>query len=162
MDLILVLLGLFGILVGLFGVVVPVLPGLSVVWLGTAGTLLLHRVDATSWTVAAVITVLFLLGSAATIVLPTRTGIQGGVSRRSFLLAATGGVVGFFVFPVVGFPIGALAGLLVGEKQRLGDWMAARNSTWRVLRAYGIGVIIEVVVGLTMAATWLATVVLRG
>jgi len=161
-DLLLIFLGLIGILVGLYGVVVPVLPGLLFVWLGTAGTLLAHRADATAWTVAAVLTVLFVVGTAATVVLPTRTGIQGGASPRSFLLAAIGGVVGFFVLPVLGFLVGALGGLLLGEKQRLGEWPEARNSTWRVLRAYGIGVVIELVLGLTMAATWLATVLLRG
>ena len=162
MDVVWVLLGVAGILVGLYGVVIPVLPGLLFVWLGTAGSLLLHRADATGWIVASVLTVLFLLGTAATIVLPTRTGMQGGASRRSFLLAGVGGVVGFFVLPVLGLLLGALTGLLLGEKQRLGEWPAARSSTWRVLRAYGIGVIIELVLGLTMAAVWLATVLLRG
>jgi uncharacterized protein len=160
-ELLLVLVGIVGILAGLYGVVVPVLPGLLLVWLGTAGTLLLHRADTTAWIVAGVLTVLFLIGTAATIVLPARTGRQGGASRRSFLLAAVGGVVGFFVLPVLGFLVGALAGLLLGEQQRLGDWGAARSSAWGVLRAYGIGVAIELVLGLTMAAIWVVTVVFR-
>jgi uncharacterized protein len=162
MELLLVLLGIVGILIGLFGVVVPVLPGLLFVWLGTAGTLLLHRADTTGWLVAGFLTILFVLGTAATIWLPARTGRQGGASPRSFVLAGVGGVLGFFLLPVLGFVVGALAGLLIGEQRRLGEWDAARTSTGRVLRAYGIGVILELVLGLTMAATWAVTIALRG
>jgi uncharacterized protein len=162
MDLLLVLLGIVGILAGLLGVVVPVLPGLLFVWLGTAGTLLLHRADTTGWLLAGFLTILFALGSAATIWLPARTGRQGGASRRSFVYAGVGGILGFFLLPVLGFLVGALAGLMVGEQQRLGEWGPARDSTVRVLRSYGIGVLVEFTLGITMAVTWLVAVVLRG
>jgi uncharacterized protein len=161
-ELPLLLLGIVGILVGLFGVVVPVLPGLLFVWLGTAGTILLHRADTVGWLVTGLLTVLFLLGTAVTIWLPARTGRQGGASPRSFVYAGIGGAVGFFVIPVLGFLVGALLGLLIGEQQRLGEWAPARASTGRVLRAYGIGVVIELVLALTMAATWVVTIVVRG
>ena len=162
MEPFLVVVGILAILVGLVGVVVPVLPGLLGVWLGTAGTLLLHRNDAVGWAVAVVLTVCFALGSVATIVLPARKGRQGGASSASFALAALGGVAGFFLVPVVGFPLGALVGLLIGERRRLGGWPEARASTLRVLRAYGVGVAIEVMLGVAMAAVWGLTVVIGG
>lgn len=157
-----VVVGILAILVGLVGVVVPVMPGLLVVWGGTAGTLLLHRSDAVGWGVAAVLTVCFALGSVATIVLPARKGRQGGASATTFAFAALGAVAGFFLVPVIGFLLGAVVGLLVGERRRLGGWSEARTSTLRVLRAYGVGVVVELVLGVTMAVIWGLTVVLGG
>lgn len=161
MDPLLIVLGLLAALVGLTGVVVPVLPGLLVVWLATVGTVLIHRADTTGWVLAGVLTALFALGTAATIVLPARQGRQGGASRRSFVLAGVGAVLGFFLLPVLGFLVGALAGLLVGEYQRLGDWREAAGATGQVLRAYGIGVVLETIIGLTMVAIWLVAAFVR-
>ena len=161
MDPLLAVVGVLLILAGLSGVVIPMLPGLLLVWLGTAGTLLLHQADATGWALAAALTVLFLGGSAATIWLPTRQGRRGGASARSFVLAAVGAVVGFFVIPVVGFLVGALAGVWIGERLRLGEWGPAASSTGRVLRGYGAGVLVELSVGLLMSAIWVLALFLR-
>lgn len=161
MDPLLVALGVVGILVGLVGVVLPVLPGSLVVWVATAGTLLLHRPDAVALALTVGLGALSLAGSLATLVLPTRTGWAGGASRSSFALAAVGGVLGFFLLPVLGFLIGALAGLVVGEWRRLGEWRPAWGSTLRVLGSYGIGVLVELGVALVMVAVWVTAVVVR-
>ncbi|GGI09773.1 DUF456 domain-containing protein [Egicoccus halophilus] len=154
MDPVVAALALLVMLVGLVGVVVPVLPGLLLVWLAGAGSALLVATDTAGWTIAAILTVLFAIGTGATIWLPARSGRRGGVPMRSLGLAALGAVVGFFVIPVLGFLIGAAAGLLVAEFQRLGDWEPAWRSVGSVVRAYGIGVVVELVVGLTMIAVW--------
>jgi uncharacterized protein len=154
-------LALVVMVVGLVGVVVPVLPGLLLVWLAGAGTMLYLGTDPAGWTVAVLLTLLFAVGSGATIWLPARQGRRGGVPLRSLLAALLGAVVGFVVLPVVGFLVGAFVGLLVGEQQRLGDWPAARASVGQVLRAYGVGVIVELVVGVLMIATWLVALVVR-
>lgn len=149
------------VLVGLAGVVIPVLPGLVLVWLATAGTVLLQGADATGWSIAAVLTLLLVAGTAATWWLPARTGLRGGAAPRSFLLAGVGAVVGFVVVPVVGFLLGALAGLAVGEWSRQGSWDAALATTRQVLRAYGIGVLVELGAGLTMVAVWVVALLTR-
>lgn len=156
------LLALVVMVVGLVGVVVPVLPGLLLVWLASVGTLLLVDTDTTGWTVSAVLTVLFLLGTAATIWLPTRTGRRGDVPASSLLAAVVGALVGFVVLPVVGFLVGAFLGLLAAEQRRQGDTQAAWRTTLGVARAYGIGVLVELVIGVTMIATWAITVLVRG
>jgi uncharacterized protein len=162
LDPLLVVLGVVLVVAGLLGVVIPVLPGLLLVWLGTAGTtVLLHRADGLGWALAAVLTVLFLGGTAATLWLPARQGRRGGAGAWSFVLAAAGAVAGFFLLPIVGFLLGGLGGLLVGERLRLQGWRPAWASTGRVLRAYGVGVLVELGVGLTMTGIWAAAVVMR-
>jgi uncharacterized protein len=162
MEPLLGVLALLVMLVGLVGVVVPVLPGLLLVWLASAGTMLYVGTDAAGWAVAGVLTLLFALGTGATIWLTARQGRRGGVPLSSLLSALAGAVAGFFVIPVVGFLIGAFAGLLLGERRRLGDWQPATSSVGQVMRAYGIGVVVELVVGVTMIGIWLVAVVVRG
>jgi uncharacterized protein YqgC (DUF456 family) len=160
-DPVLLVLAVLVMLVGLIGVIVPVLPGLLLVWVATAGTTLYLGADAAGWTVAAVLSVLFVVGTAATIWLPTRHGRRGGVPLRSLGIAALGAVVGFFVVPVLGFLVGAAGGLLVAEYQRLGDWAPAWRSVGGIVRAYGIGVLVELVVGVTMIAIWAVAMLVR-
>jgi uncharacterized protein YqgC (DUF456 family) len=155
-------LTLLVMLAGMVGVVVPVMPGLLLVWVAGVGTLLWQGTDVVGWTVAGVLTALFLVGSGATLWLPTRQGRRGGVPGRSLGVALLGALVGFFLVPVLGLVLGAFAGLLYAEHRRLGDWPRARASVGQVLRAYGIGVLVELVVGVVMIATWLVTVLARG
>ncbi|MFA9445946.1 DUF456 domain-containing protein [Egicoccus sp. AB-alg6-2] len=154
-------LALAVMLVGMIGVVVPVLPGLLLVWGAAVGSTLLAGTDAAGWAVAGVLSVLFAVGTAATVWLPARHGRRGGVPMRSLVSAAVGAVVGFFVVPIVGFLLGAAVGLLVAERDRLGDWQPAWRSLAGVARAYGIGVIVELVVGIVMIAVWAIAAVLR-
>jgi len=148
-------------LIGMIGILVPVLPGLLLVWIATVGTVLVQGTDLAGWTIAVVLTCLFAAGTAATLFLPAREGRQGGAPPSTFVSAGIGAVVGFFVLPVLGIIVGALLGLFVGERQRLGDNRAAVAATGRVLRAYGTGVLVEALIGVTMITTWSITVLLR-
>ncbi|MFO7779225.1 MAG: DUF456 domain-containing protein [Nitriliruptoraceae bacterium] len=148
-------------LVGLVGVLVPVLPGLLIVWAAGVASVLWQGTDTTGWLVAWWLTGLFALATLVTVVLPTRRGRELGATSASFASGLLGAVVGFFVLPVAGFLIGFLVGLTVGERARLGEWDAARGSTFAVLRAYGLGVLIELLLGLTMVGSWLAAVIAR-
>jgi uncharacterized protein len=161
LDPVVAVLALIVMLIGLIGVVVPVLPGLLVVWLASVGTTLWVAADLVGWLVAGVLTALFALGTAATLYLPARQGRRGGAPLGSLAAAAFGAVVGFFVIPLVGFLLGAFGGFLLAEHRRLGEWGPAWSSLGTVVRAYGIGVVIELALGLTMIAVWAAAAVLR-
>ena len=161
MDALILGLAFLLMIVGLVGVLVPVLPGLVIVWLAGVGSVLWQGTDTTGWLVAWWLTGLFALGTLATVVLPTRRGRELGASTASLASGLLGAVIGFFVLPVAGFPVGFLAGLTIGERTRLGEWAAARRSTLAVLRAYGVGVVIELLSGITMVGSWLIAVIAR-
>jgi uncharacterized protein len=148
-------------LVGLVGVVVPVLPGLLVVWLVAVATILWQGGGAAAWAVIAWLTLLFAAGTAATLVLPARRGRAEGTSPRALGPIVLGASIGMLVLPVFGLLIGALLGLFLGEWGRLGDRAEAWRSTRAVLAAYGLGVLLELVLGTVMIASWLVTVVVR-
>jgi uncharacterized protein len=162
MDVAVLLLALAVMVVGLVGVVVPVMPGLLLVWAAAVASLLWQGADAAGWALAVLLTLLFALGTTATIYLPTRSGRQGGVPASTLGTTALGAAVGFVVVPVVGLLLGAAVGLYLGERTRLGDHDRAWASMGRVLRAYGAGVLVEMVVGVTMIVVWGVAVLVRG
>lgn len=59
------------------------------------------------------------------------------------VVGAVTGIVGMFVLPALGLPIGFLAGLVVCEYIRLRDWREALSTSWTTTKALGIGMLIE-------------------
>lgn len=146
--------------VGLTGVVLPFMPGLPIIW----GAALLYGImtDFGGVGLAAMIaiTLLGLVGIAASIVLPDRAGAAAGASRSTRLFAGLLGLVGFFVVPVIGFPLGACLGVLLAQYRQTDDWDAAVNSTIAVLKGFGVGLLAELGAGLMMVLVWVAWVLI--
>jgi uncharacterized protein YqgC (DUF456 family) len=146
------------IAVGLVGILVPVLPGsllvavAIVVWaLDGAGT--------TSWLVALAGLALLAAGSVVKYLVPGRRLQRAGVPSRTLLAGGALGVVGFFVLPVVGLPLGFLLGVYLAQWHRLGR-AAAWPATVHALKAVGLGIVIELGFALLAAATWAVGVAL--
>lgn len=154
--------GLVGVVmaVGLIGTVVPVMPGLLLIWGAGLVYGLLAGFGTVGMAAFVVMTALFAGGSVLSYVLPHRAGVQGGAAGSSLRLGIVGGVVGFFAIPVLGLPIGAVAGVLVGEYRRLGGWAPAWATTKRVLVGFGYAALAEFIAGLAMIGTWVGWVVL--
>ncbi len=140
-------------MVGLVGVVVPVIPGLLLI--GVAAIAWAWLEDGTvPWIVAAVMILVLVLGTVAKYILPSRSLKEAGAPRSTLLLGALGAVVGFFVIPVVGFLVGAVAGVWIGELRRLGDSSAAWRSTWVTAKAIGVGMLLELAAGVIAVLIW--------
>lgn len=153
-----VLTGL-GIMVGLVGTVLVVLPGIIIVWASVLVWALLGD-NPWRWWVLAVATTLLLLSTVLKYLVPGRRLAEAGVPGWTLLVAGAGGVVGFFVIPVVGFFVGFVLALLGSELLRLRDVSAAWPATRTALAAVGISVAVELFAGLLMAASWATAVTL--
>ncbi|MCQ9369097.1 DUF456 domain-containing protein [Brevibacterium sp. 50QC2O2] len=130
------------ILVGCLGIIVPVLPGSILILVSTlVWGFVLNSPG--SWAATAVAGVCAVAGMTSSWVLTGRRLKDRGIPGRSQLVAGLLGIVGFFVVPVVGLPLGFVAGLLLMEYLRLRDWGPAWQATLVVLKALGIGIIIE-------------------
>jgi uncharacterized protein len=147
------------IVVGLVGVLVPALPGLLLCWAAVLVWALLERTVA-AWTVLAVASVLLAASQVVKYVVPGRQVRAAGVPWTSLAAGGVLGVVGFFVIPVVGAVLGYLGGVYGAERLRLGSHAAAWPSTVHALRAAGLSILIELVAGLLIFASWLAAAVL--
>jgi len=156
-------LTLIAMLTGLVGTVVPGLPGVLLMW----GALIVYGFLIGFGGVGVVVVVIATLLSAAAvalgIILPKRLADESGASTKSQLAAVLGGIVGFFVIPVIGVPIGAIAGIAVAEYLDKEDWALAKESTIAVAKGFGLSALAQIATGfviLILWAGWAATVLL--
>lgn len=140
------------IAVGLVGVVVPILPGslliaaAVIVWAISIG-------DTTAWAAAIAAVAVLGIGTLVKYLLPGRHLKNQGIPTRTLLLGGLLGVVGFFVVPVVGLPLGFVLGVYLSEAQRLGT-DAAWPATRATVKAVGASILIELAAGMTAAVLW--------
>lgn len=146
-------------LLGLVGVLVPVLPGLLLVWGAGVGWAWADG-GGGRWAVAALLTLLLVVGTVAKYALPARAASGAGAPRRTLLLGALGAVVGFFALPGLGLLVGGVGAVYLAELARLGGAAPAWQSTRAVLVAVGVGVLVELVTGVLMVVIWLVAAVL--
>lgn len=144
------------ILVGVVGIVVPVVPGLLLVFAGVFVWAL--DVGGSAWAVLAVVGGIHLAGLTLQYLLPGRRLRAHGVGGWTLFTAAVGGIIGFFVIPVVGLPVGFVVTIFVIERWHSGSWPLAWLRTKRALRAVLLSWGIELLTALAMVAVWLVGV----
>lgn len=146
------------ILAGLFGIVVPLLPGLVLevaailIWAAVKG-------DALAWAVALLCLGLGALGTIFKYLVPGRRLKRSGMPTRTLVIAIAAAVVGFFVIPVIGAPVGFIAAIYIAERIRVGPeeaWPATRTTLGAVAASVGI----ELLTGMVVAGIWFIAVVL--
>lgn len=136
--------------VGVVGIVVPVLPGS----LAVASGLLVWALFGGSpygWVVFVVGGVFVAAGAAAQYLITGRTLKRRQIPSRSVVVGLAAGVVGLFVIPFVGLPIGFVAGLLLMEYVRVRDLRQALSTSWAALTSVGLGMLVEL--GCALAAS---------
>jgi uncharacterized protein YqgC (DUF456 family) len=141
--------------IGIVGILLPVLPGLLLIWAAGLWWTIADGGGATRWTVFAVLTALLVVGTVVKYVLPARSAAARGAPVSTLVVGALGGIVGFFVIPVVGLLIGGVLGIYLAEYVRLRDPGRAWTSTRAALVAIGIGLLIELTAGVLMFGVWL-------
>lgn len=127
--------------IGLAFILLPVLPGTLIV-LGATLAWAIVLGEPTGWVVLAVVAVCSAVGMFLQYAVPGRRLKAAGVPTTTLLVGAVVGVVGFFVVPVIGLPIGFVLGVFLAESRRLGP-TAARGSTWHAVKAVGLSMAIE-------------------
>lgn len=147
-------------LVGIVGVVVPVLPGLALVWAAGLVWVWLDGGGPGRIAVGVLLTLLLVVGTVVKYALPARSATGAGAPRTTLLLGVAGSVVGLFLIPLVGVVVGGVGAVFVAELARLRDAQAAWRSTWAVLRAVGIGILVELTAAVLMLGTWTVGVLL--
>ena len=145
------------ILVGIVGILVPVLPGLLLIaaaligWAAYVG-------GSVAWTVAVLGVLVLGLGALVKYLVAGRHLRSKGVPSSTLVVGGVLGIVGFFVVPVIGLPLGFVLGIYLAELQRVGRaqaWPATRHA----LTAVGLAVLIELTAGLLATSIWAVGVV---
>jgi uncharacterized protein YqgC (DUF456 family) len=146
------------IAVGLAGVLIPLLPGPVLIWAGIA-LWAFDLAEPSGWVVLAVATAVLALGMVAKYALPGRRLREAGVPWITLAFGVLLGVIGFFVIPILGLPIGFVLGVYLAELARLGTNAAAWPSTRQAVTAVGLSMLIEFASGLIAAGVWLIAVI---
>lgn len=140
------------IALGLAGVVVPLLPGSLLV----GGAILVWAAvtdEAGGWVVLTVALALLGTGTLVKYLVPGRKLQRNGVPTLTLVIGGALGIVGFFVVPVIGLPLGFVLGVYLAEWQR-----TSRQQAWpatvAALKAVGLGILIELVFAVLAALTW--------
>ncbi|MCH8194412.1 MAG: DUF456 domain-containing protein, partial [Planctomycetes bacterium] len=96
------------------------------------------------------------------LLLPQVGGVARGASLAGIALSLILGIIGFFVIPVIGLPIGATLGIYIVEYIREeSDKKKAWDTTKGVLLGFGIGVAVELGSGFLMMGLWLIWVIIN-
>ncbi|WP_210603215.1 DUF456 domain-containing protein [Brevibacterium oceani] len=141
------------ILVGCVGIIVPVLPGSILIGIAVLIWAIVIGGPA-AWIIFAIVAVFVAAGMSSSLVLTGRKLKSMQVPNSSVLLGGGLGIVGFFVIPVLGLPIGFVAGLFLAEYSRLKDASTAWTSSWESIKAIGLGAGIEFCLALLAALTY--------
>lgn len=153
------ILAAVGLLVGICGVVVPVLPGLLLCWVSVLAWAIFSDAGGGRWLVFGLVTLIAAVGEFAKYMWPGRRLKQSGVPNKSLVIGGLLGIVGFFVIPIVGLPVGFVLGIWLSEQTRLKDGRSAWASTRHALKAVGLSLLIELAAALTIAGVWVAGVI---
>jgi len=143
-------------LVGLAGTLLPILPGIVLMWGATIAYGFAVGFGGVAIPVIIIASLLTIIALASGFVLPKRAAEEAGASNRSQWFAAIGAIIGFFVIPIVGAIIGAVAGIALSEYQRTGDWAATRRSTIGIAKGFGLSALAQFSLGFLMLVVWLA------
>jgi uncharacterized protein YqgC (DUF456 family) len=144
--------------VAVVGVVVPLLPGTllagAAIWVWA-----LAERTGLAWTVAIVVTLILVASQVIKYLVPGRRMSREGVPGRTLLAGGVLGVIGFFVVPLVGLPLGFVLGIYAAQRLEH-EHAEAWRSTKAALRAVGLSILIEMAAVLLSGALWLGAVVL--
>lgn len=146
------------IVVGLVGIVVPVLPGLLLIWAAVV-VWALERQDTIGWTALGAASVIAAVGQVAKYLVPGRRLREAGVPWWTLAAGTVLGILGFFLVPVVGLPLGFVLGIYLAEAARAGGFARAWPATRSALAAVGWSILIELATGLLITVVFGAALV---
>ncbi len=137
-------------LVGLAGIVFPVLPGSILVGAGALAWAI-WGASSWGWVAFGVAAFLLIIGAGSSWLLTGRSLQLRKVPKWPITVGILAGIVGMFVLPGFGLPIGFVIGLLAAEWYRMRDLRQAWATSWATMKALGVGILIEL--GCAMLAT---------
>lgn len=151
---------LFGVvmLLGVIGVAVPFVPSLTLICVAAIGYGFYVGFDTVGLVAVAVILLVTILSSIYTVFGPSKRASIAGANRWSIGLGIIGAITGFFVIPVLGFPLGGVAGVYLGERLQNKMHEQAMQATIATIKGIGVAIIVELGAALLCFGVWIAWV----
>jgi uncharacterized protein len=128
------------VLAGLVGIIVPILPGL-VLQVAAIALWAWEESSALGWGVLVVVIGLAITASVLKYLFPGRRLKEAGLPGWLLLVAVIVGIIGLFVIPVVGAPLGFVVTIYLFERARRGPtqaWPSTKTALSAVAQSIGI------------------------
>lgn len=138
-------------LVGLCGIVVPVLPG-SICVAAAALVWAIWGTSSWGWVAFGIAAVLVAIGMTASLLLTKRDLGRREIPQWPVMVGLACGIVGAFLLPALGLPIGFVVGLFLAELVRQKDAKLAWQTSVAAVRTIGIGMAVELVCAMVAVA----------
>lgn len=147
-----VLIGLV-MAIGLVGTLIPVLPGLTLIWLAGLTWVILDGPDAEHWLLFALMSLFFIIGLILGIYVPAKSA-SGETPKWTLAAGAVFSICGFFLIPIVGAPLGFIFGVFLRILIDTREFHRAIRSTAKSLKALGVSSVLQCVCGIAICTTW--------
>ena len=144
--------------IGILGTIVPSLPGIVLTWLALLVWAILDGGGTTRWVIFLLATGLLAGALATKAAVPVITGAK--ISRDNIMISLVMGVIGFFIIPVIGLPLGYALGVFITESGSERNVAIAWQRTWNTLMAFGYATIAELGCAMGIAFLWLSGLIL--
>ena len=141
--------------IGLLSLAIPVMPGLTIIWLAALIYGLLTGLNTTSGIILAILTLLMVVGNFTDNLLMGAKARKKGASWLAILAASIAAIAGSILMPPFGGFIAALIVLFTIETVRLNDWRKAFESTREMALGCGCAFFARFGIGLAMIGLWL-------
>lgn len=145
------------LIAGLAGIILPVLPGVPLAWLGFFVYAIGTGFDRISITTTVVFSVLMVLTLVLDLVAPMLGASKYKASKLGILGSFVGLMAGVIVFGFWGIILGPFIGALLGELVARKQPQQAFKSALGTLLGFLAGSLIKIVVVLTMAGFFIAS-----
>jgi uncharacterized protein YqgC (DUF456 family) len=153
-----IILVALAIAIGLVGVVVPLLPGTLLVFGAIAAWAFFERTT-TAWVTLGIVAAVLAVTLLIKYVWPMRRMRSADVSTLSLVAGGVLGIIGFFVIPVLGLPLGFVLGVYLAELANRRSQRLAWTSTVHAVKGVALSVGVELVGGLLATVVWVVAVV---
>ena len=146
--------------IGIIGTVIPFIPGLALVWFAGAIWAFFDGGDGKHMWILAAMTLFTIIGYTAQFVIPAKAATVSAPAKGTLYLGGLAGLVGFFVLPVIGAPIGFLLGIYAGNFLNSNNSSQAWEATIRTTIAFGWAMIIQSICAVLVGLTWIVGLVI--
>jgi uncharacterized protein YqgC (DUF456 family) len=150
LDLILLAVMLFG----LISMVIPIMPGLTIIWVAVLVYAIVNGLNWGSGILFAIITILMVVGGFVDNIFMSAGAKKTGASWLAIAVAIVAGLVGSFIWPPLGGIALALLGIFVVEIIRVRDLRKAWESTRGLALGCGAAVFVRMGMGVVMILLW--------
>lgn len=156
MTILLWLLAIVFILVGLAGIVIPIVPGVTLVYLGLLCAAWAEDFARVGWITLTVLGILTLASHGIDFLMTSVGAQKVGASRLAILGAAVGAVVGMF-FSFVGLLVAPFLGAFFGEYVARRDFKQSARAGAGTWLGMILGVAVKVALVFTMLGMFLVS-----